>query len=116
MEISDQEKQQPKMPKLQAFKTLRAKLALAGIEPTLATQSYPLNGRICICFLVLSLGISFICVFIFSYAETFSEYAQPNYMVSAALFVAIALVNLILNVNKMYEFINRCDVFINMGE
>lgn len=56
--------------------------AMIGISPKLVIQSYPLNGKILMGFLILSSFCISICMHIFNYAETFSEYTQSIFCVT----------------------------------
>lgn len=105
-----------KKPKLEAFKTIRKNFFMAGISPKLATQSYPLNGKIVMTFLLLGLAFTFICVFIFNYAETFSEYTQSTYFATAVFLYIFALSVVILKVEKLFKLIDCCDDVLNMSE
>lgn len=113
MEISSQENPQST---LKAFETIQMNLAMAGFDRKLAAQSVPLNGKILMCFLLLGLGITFISVHTFNYAETFFEYTQSVYMTTSGIFITMTLIVLILKVQKIFEFINCCNNFINTSK
>lgn len=100
--------------KIKAFKTTEKNFATIGISPKLVNQSYPLNGIIFMSFLILGLGSAFVCVYIFNYAATFSEYTQSIYTVSAAILIMVALIIIILQVDKLFEYIDCCDKMLNM--
>lgn len=101
---------------LKAFEIVQRKFATIGITAKFATQPYPLNGRICIGFSILIPYITFLCVFIFNYAETFSEYTQSIYIATAASVFNLALLLLILKKKVLYECINRLNQLINTSE
>lgn len=109
-------KMKSKLPKLKAFKMIRKTFVVMGIGPTLATQSYPLNGRIMFGFLLLCSGTTFSCVYIFNDAETFSDYTQSVYILSAGIICTVVLIILILKVEKLFDLINRFDSTINMSK
>lgn len=113
MEISSQENPQST---LKAFETIQMNLAMAGFDRKLAAQSVPLNGKILMCFLLLGPGITFISVHTFNYAETFFEYTQSVYMTTSGIFITMTLIVLILKVQKIFEFINCCNNFINTSK
>lgn len=113
MEISMQDNPQPK---LKAFQTIQKSFAIAGFDRNLVTQSVPLNGKILLCFSLLGLGITFICVYTFNNAESFSEYTQSIYMTTAGILVSSTLIVLILKVKNVFEFINHFDSIINTSE
>lgn len=114
--ITKMEHSQSKLPRLAAFKTVQEKFHWAGISPELVTQSYPLNGRIFIGFLLLcSVNIS-ICLGIFNGGDSFSQYTLSICMVSASGLYIGALVISILNVGRLFEFIVRCDSMLNISK
>lgn len=113
MESSTEENPQLKLSRLEAFKVTREKYAMMGISPKLMTQSYPVNRTILSYFLILGTAITFISVYIFKYAESFFEFIQSIYIVSAAFLVVFALFFLIFQVEKFFEYINRCEAMLN---
>lgn len=113
MENSKQGKSQPK---LKAFKTIQKNFAMIGISPKLAAQSYPLNARVSLGLLLGILGMTFICVYTFKDANTFFEYTQSVCQLSIGLLIFSALAILILKVEKLFEFIDRCDSILNAGK
>lgn len=102
-----------KSPKLRAFKNVQKNFAVAGINPTLITQSYPLNGKIFMRFLVFGASIIFLSVYFSNYVETFSEYTQSVYMDSAMVLSILVLLILTLRVGKLFKYINCCDTMLN---
>lgn len=110
------ENSQPKQPKLEAFKTIQKKFSMAGISPKLETQTYPFNEKIFWGFLVHFLAVTLICVEIFNYAKTFSEYTQSIYIASVDVLFIGSLLILILKVEKLFDLINHCDSFLNTGK
>lgn len=116
MENSMPENSHKKLPKIEAFKAIQKSFAMVGITPKLATEMIPLNGRISMGFLILGTGTYFLSVYIFNYAETFSEFMQSIYIASAGLLVAVELVILILQMNEMFEYINYCNRMLNTGK
>lgn len=111
-----QENSQPKPPKLRAFKTVQQKFSKAGISPLLAHQAYPFNEKIFMGILLLSTGVASLCVYNLNNDETFAEYIQSIYLESAGIFIIFVLITLILNVEKLFEFIDRCDALLNTSE
>lgn len=106
----------PKLPKMKAFKAIRKSFAVAGISPQLAAQSCPLNREILMGFFLITSGLSFTCVFILNYVETFSEYIQSTYIASMCVLILLLLAILILEVEKLFEFIDRSDGILNMSK
>lgn len=105
-----------KLQKLTAFQTVQANFAVVGISRELVTQSYPLNVKIFMGFLLFIGMIAFECVFIFSYADTFYKYMQSIYYVCGSILFIFALVILVLTVDKLFEPIDDCDTIINASK
>lgn len=103
-------------PKLKPFKAIQKNLAMAGISPKLATQSCPLNVKISERFLILGTTLTFSSVYIFNYAETFSEYIQSTYIATAVSVYTFALLALILKAGKFFEFIIHCEDMLNTSK
>lgn len=116
METPVQEKPQLKIPELRAFKSIQKNFAMAGISRELMIQSYPLNERIVTGFLLLSSTLVFICVYILNDAETFFEYTQSIYIASVATLFIFALFILIMVLENVFEFIDRCDCILNTSK
>lgn len=108
--------QKNSQPKLKAFRAIQKSFATIGISPELATQSYPLNRRILLGFLLIISGTISICVYIFNDAKTFFEYTQSICHASIGLLIFFALSILILKVEILFEFIDRCDNILNTGK
>lgn len=102
--------------KMKAFKTIRKNFAMAGISPKLATQSYPLNGKIRMHFLILGSAFTLTSMYISNIAETFSEYTQSIYFATVVLLYIFSLVILILSVDKLFDLINCFDCMINASK
>lgn len=116
MENPIHERSQSTLPEMKAFNTILKNFAVVGYSPALVTQSYPFNWKIIMGFLLLTSNITFLCVFIFNYAETFFEYTQSIYIASVVgLFIFIFLI-LILKVEKFYEWIDHSDRKLNTSE
>lgn len=116
MESSKQEKPQPKLPKIKAFKTIQKNFAAVGISPSLITQSQPLDGKISIIFLTICSLLTLICVDIFNDAETFSEFTQSIYIASVLVLILFVLMVLIFKADDLFKFIAGCDTIINERE
>lgn len=102
--------------KLSKFKAIQKNFKDLGISRNLATQSYPLNGKIFKVFLLFCSGTAFICVYISNYAETFFEYTQSIYVASIGLLTTFVLAILILKVKQLFEYINRSEDMLNMSK
>lgn len=90
-----------KSPKLKIFQLTLKNLATVGISPNLATQPYPLNGKIYLGILILGSGAICNVIYIFQEAKTFSEYSISIYMCSFTILIIFILTILILNVEKL---------------
>lgn len=91
------------------FDLIQKNFATIGIEPCLATQLYPLNGRIFIGFLILVSGTICDLIYFFKEAKTFAEHTQSMYTCTMGAEIALYLLILILQVDKLFELINGCD-------
>lgn len=116
MENFNQDTQQSNLPKIEIFKTIQKNFATIGISPKLVTQSYPINEKIFTVFLTLTVGVSFIVVYIIKYAQTFVGYTQAIFMATAAILVISLLLAMIFQVEKLYKFINGSNSMANMGK
>lgn len=110
MEYSKRRSQQAK---LKIFQVIQKNFLIIGISPKLATQSYPINGKLFLGFLTLTLALISACVFIFHEAETLVEYAQSSYMGSIATLVLGMLFITVFNVEKIFALINLVDRAVN---
>lgn len=113
MENSRQEHQQSDWPKLTGFKAIRKNFAVAGITPKLATQTYPLNGRIFIGFLILVSAFISLLIYIFKDADTFADYIKSIYVFSLAVVVAAGLLITILKAAQIFYLIDTCNRIID---
>lgn len=113
VEMENPESQQPR---LKAFEIVKTNLATAGITPTLADQSYPLNGTILFGFVVLGLSIFSATAFIIYEAETITDYTQSVYSCSLLGVISFGFINSVFKVVKLYEMIHCYDDIINTSE
>lgn len=102
--------------KRKVFEIILKNFDTIGISANLANQSYPFNGTILSGFFILGVAIYFSFVYIIYDAETFAEYTQSIYMGSLLTFIAIALLILVLNVKKLFEFVNHGDDLVNTSK
>lgn len=116
MENSKQKALQFDFPEMKPFKTVLKNFATMGISPKLVTQSIPLNGKILMRLSALTAGVSFIGVYVIKEANTFVEYTQSTFLAAAGSLVILLLLILILKVEKLFEFINRCDSMLNTSK
>lgn len=101
---------------LKAFKIVREDFAMIGIDPTLVTQSYPLNKKIFMGFLLFGSATIFTSVYFVNYAETFFEYTQSVYLTCVGILFITELLITILKVDTLFEYMNRCDSIMNMSK
>lgn len=116
MENSNPEKSKSQSSKLKVCEMSRKYLAIVGITPNLAHQSYPLNGTTLFGFLMHGATTYCISMFIVSDAETFIDYTQAIYSCSIVTLIELALLTLILKVEKLFELITGCDDLVNTSE
>lgn len=101
------------LPKMKVFQLTLDNFALAGIVPSLAIQSCPLNGKILLIFSII--GLSMFCNFKFTFygAKTFVEYTQSIYMGSMATIVFFVQLILILKLKNLFKLTNDCESIAN---
>lgn len=116
MENFKQKNPQTKFQKMIIFKSIQENFTVVGISPTLVTQSYPLNGEILMCFSLLGMGMTFIFVYTFNYAETIVEYMQSINLGADGFLMTFAMGILVFKSKKLFEFIDRCDAIVNMSK
>lgn len=116
MDNIDQENRQSQFPKMKAFKTIQQNFAMAGINQKLLTQPYPLNWEILFSFFILTSFLISIGVNMCKSAKSFIEYTQSITVGSGVLLIIFALIILILEVKKLFEFIDRCDSMLNTSK
>lgn len=111
-----EENSKPKSSKLKPFQMIQKNLITSGISPKLMHQAYPLNWKILTNLLLLTAGITSLCVYVLNNDETFSEYTQSIYVGIAGIFFILGLVALVINVEKLFSFINDCGALLNTCE
>lgn len=104
------------MAKIKIFHLIRKNFATAGISPELVSQTFPINWKIFMGFSSLMVGIYAVCVYIFNDAKTFVEYTQSIYICSMAILIFAALTITLLNVKKLFNFIEFYDRIAKTGE
>lgn len=107
---------QKNLPEVTILQTTQKNLAMLGIIPKLVTQSCPLSGKILSGFLLLSTSSAFVCVYIINDAKTFIDYTQSVYIASVGILLFFEMLILILKVEELYKFVNRCNGIINTSE
>lgn len=112
----DSNSQQTQSPKIRTFQLVQKQLAHIGISSKLASQPYPLNGKILLG--LFTLGCTIICVFKFTFydAKTFSESAQSIYFGSVAIVVIYSLLIVVLKVEEIFALINDCENLVNTSK
>lgn len=117
MADSNPKQSKPDLPKRKAFEFTMKKCAALGIRPNLTTQAYPLNVKIFMGFLIL--GCASACTVVYTIhdaAYTFVEYVQSTFAFTIAILFILTLLNIILQIEKMFEYINGCDALINCSK
>lgn len=119
MENSDEYKPNlSKRPKarVKIFQLSQKKFAAAGIDPSLVTQPYPFNRKILLNFLALFVSVICNLMHTFYEAKTFAEHLQSLYMCSLTISIILALVIVLLNVAKLFNFIEISENLVNKSE
>lgn len=111
MENSTQENlQQPKLPRMKILEETQKNLATVGIHPNLLLwKACPFNGKNLLGFLLLEMAFVFNVVYFFFEAKTPSDRTLSIYMVSVSAIFILYLLILILNAEKLFELINDCE-------
>lgn len=115
-ELKDSKPEKPQLPKSKVFEIIEKYFAIAGITPSLAEQTCPLNGCILLGFLLLGSAMYFTSVFLIDEAETFAEYTQSVYTNALSTLIILALLILIFKVKQLFKFINDCDKLAKISE
>lgn len=110
------ENSQSNLPKIQILKTLQTNLSALGIDAISANHSRPINAKILMDFLVLSIGILAILVYIFHEAKTFFEYVQAVSVCSTYILLACILMILILKRSELFEMIITCQCLLDTSK
>lgn len=109
-------KSRQKPSKIQIFQLIQKYLANIGICPSLAKQPYPINGKIITGSATLILYVICSLIYLFYESKTFTERTRTVYMCSVAALVLFALLIFILNVTKIFQFIDDCEAIVNTSE
>lgn len=104
------------MEQLKAFESIQRNFAYAGITANFAHQSRPLNRRISFGFLLLTLDICSVLLFVVYDAEQFVEYTQCANILSAMTIIIFALLALTVRVKRLFEFIAGGNDLVNISE
>lgn len=98
---------------MELFKTFRTKFALVGIS----SNANPLESRRIKTsfFMNWSFSISSWMFLIFE-ARTFIEYTSAIYIASALTVVAISFTIVIFHIQKIFEFIEKCEKIVQTGK
>lgn len=108
--------QQSDFPIMRSFKTVRKNFAWLGICPELVQQSYPFNLRVIMALTVIAAGVSFVGLYVYNDAETFIDYTQSVFVAAAGSLVLFLQLILVFKVEKLFEFIDRCDAMLNQSK
>lgn len=106
----------PPKPRVKIFQLTQKKFAAAGINANLVTQPYPFNRKILLNFLALFVSVICNLMHIFYEAKTFAEHLQSIYMCSLTIAIILALVIVLLNVAKLFNFIDSSEKLVNKSE
>lgn len=113
---SEQTKSKSQPSSLRMYQLNQKHFAAAGIHPNLVTQQYPFNCKILLGFLILIISVVWNLMFSFRGAKTFAEYTQSTYMWSLGTLIILVLVNILLNLKKLFNFINEYENLANTRE
>lgn len=116
MENLAQQKPRTQSAKCKVFEIPLKNFAIVGIDSNLATQTYPLNGKIFMGFLILGYGICASLTYLIHDAKTFAEYTILIYACSFVTLLGFILLVIIIKVEKMFDLINACDQLVNTSK
>ena len=89
------------------FETTKKNIALLGIDST--ESANPSSRKTVLGFLILGLSLTFNFLFLILEANTFGEYTQSSYMVSAAVSMLLMYSYVIFKEEKFFKFMKRCE-------
>lgn len=116
MENVNQEQQTTEPPRMKILQLTQMNLAAVGVNRNLSLQSYPIDMKIIIGFLILGLFFTFTLMYTIFEAKTFNEYTQSSFMVAVATLVILEFAIVVLNVKKLLQAINNCENLIKTSE
>lgn len=116
MENSTQENPRSKQPRKKIFHSLRTHLAIFGISPSLSAQQYRVNWRISLVYGIFALSTNHDVKYLLYEAKTFTEYTKVGYAI-VVFSVIVAIYSIfILNVEKLFKFIDDGENIVNTSE
>lgn len=116
MENFRENRDQPRFPEMKILQFTQTNFATVGISRALATQSYPLNGRLLIGFLALIAALIFSLSYASREAESLFEYTQAAYMISLVNLILFDLLVIILKANALFDFIEDFERLANTSK
>lgn len=87
-----------------------------GISPALVQQPYPFDWKMLMPLLSLTIGVSFITVYISNYANSFVEYTRAFFLWVVGSGVNFGMSIMIFKGEQLFELISRCDTIVNASE
>ena len=100
---------------MRLFEEVQRNFAVLGISSIAANQN-SFNCRTVIGLLTFGSSTFLHLVFLFHEAKTFGEYTDNIYMTTATVATAVCFINVILNMNKVFQYIESLDEIVNKSE
>lgn len=116
MESFQEENQQPKLPSIGLFRTLKKNFSILGINLNAETQLNPFNANIRTTVFALGLGIISTLTYIFNEAQTFFQFSQSIYICCACTDAILILLTCIVHSNELCKLFKNCEDFVNTGK
>lgn len=104
---------QPEFAKIQIFESAQQYFAILGIIPALEAKSYPISWKVLMPFFAIMTSTIGVGVYVFNDAQSFIEHIQSTFMWCIGIALNFVLMIIVIKVDKLFEFIDRCDIIVN---
>lgn len=101
---------------MRIFQILRQKFAILGICPNESEQASDKRIKRLIGFLAFGISCISHCVFLFSMANTFEEYANSIYMTTITISLSAVYLIVVCKTKNLFHFIEGCEQTINKSK
>lgn len=116
MENFNQAHALPKLPEMKVFSTIRMGFAKIGVSEKLVKQPCSFDRNMCAPIILLTMGVSFIGVYVFFCANTFFEYTLAFLLGSAGTATVLMLLVLIFKAEELFKIFNQTHTIVNTSE
>lgn len=101
---------------MKLFQSVQENFATLGITREQSIRNNPFNARMLAAFSTYILMIASIAVFFFHDANTFWEYTNNIYNLSAIILIFISFVTVVFNMRKCFALIDSCAAVVAKSE